>query len=725
MLVLLRRHPRLAATAGLLAVWGGVSAWIAATFSGNVQDWSLMNDELFYEKLATSIETTYSPVPHIHGQYVAILNQLYPLLLAPFLAAFDVPTAVHAIHVFNAPLMASACIPAYLLAREVAGRLLALGAALVTVLVPWMIMTGAVLTESVAYPAFLWAVLALQRTIAEPSRRRDVLAVAGLALAVLARTQFVFLAIVFPVALVATELASAPVRGRQRLRTAAHEAVRRHRLLAWLYAAGIVAAIGLAAAGSLASVLGRYSVTAHGSPLPASVWRAIATHLDRAAIGCGLVPLVLGGGWLLASTVRPVSRRAHAFAALGLLVTVALVVEEASFDVRFPGEGGIRDRYLFYVVPLLLAATAAALSEGRRWVTVAGAGIVAGLFAATASLVPYDTPHGYLVDAPGAIVNDFLRGEAGSFGTGSFVAFAGLLLGLVAAAGLVLVPRAPLAAAVVAFLAVFSILATRSDIDRALASIGPSGRQLSIPAGYTLDWIDKSLPPGGTAAMTPFPTTTDFFTTAAFWWDQEFWNGKLVQTLVAPDGHWSYAPFPNRTLSPDWETGVVAGSGNWPPFVAFADADPRLLLAGPRHAENLGLRLILADRPYHVAWMTRGLTTDGWLRAGKPATLRVFSTGDANQRFHVSIKLTAPPPAGARYRFTARGATRSGELAAGTARAIELDVCVPARSRADVRLVSASAAHIAGPPFQVGVTGDRHVGGLLGPIVVEPAGSAC
>src|SRR5581483_7498508 len=243
-------------------------------------------------------------------------------LLAPFLAAFDVPTAVHAIHVFNAPLMASACIPAYLLAREVAGRLLALGAALVTVLVPWMIMTGAVLTESVAYPAFLWAVLALQRTIAEPSRRRDVLAVAGLALAVLARTQFVFLAIVFPVALVATELASAPVRG--------------HRLLAWLYAAGIVAAIGLAAAGSLASVLGRYSVTAHGSPLPASVWRAIATHLDRAAIGCGLVPLVLGGGWLLASTVRPVSRRAHAFAALGLLVTVALVVEEASFDVRFP-----------------------------------------------------------------------------------------------------------------------------------------------------------------------------------------------------------------------------------------------------------------------------------------------------------------------------------------------------------------------------------------------------
>src|SRR5581483_12023678 len=100
--------------------------------------------------------------------------------------------------------------------------------------------------------------------------------------------------------------------------------------------------------------------------------------------------------------------------------------------------------------------------------------------------------------------------------------------------------------------------------------------------------------------------------------------------------------------------------------------------------------------------------TDGWLRAGKPATLRVFSTGDANQRFPVSIKLTAPPPAGARYRFTARGATRSGELAARPAREIELDVRVTARSRADVLLVSASAAHIAGPPVQVGVTGDRH-----------------
>ena len=42
-----------------------------------------------------------------------------------------------------------------------------------------------------------------------------------------------------------------------------------------------------------------------------------------------------------------------------------LAVEVTSFDLRFGG-GVVRDRYLFYVVPVLLVAFAGALCD-RRW----------------------------------------------------------------------------------------------------------------------------------------------------------------------------------------------------------------------------------------------------------------------------------------------------------------------------------------------------------------------
>ena len=98
-------RPRTASAAALLLVWGGVSAWLALDFTSRVRDWALQNDELLYEKLARSIATTHSPVPELHGTAVAVLNQLYPILLAPFFGAYDVPDAFHAAHVFNAPLI--------------------------------------------------------------------------------------------------------------------------------------------------------------------------------------------------------------------------------------------------------------------------------------------------------------------------------------------------------------------------------------------------------------------------------------------------------------------------------------------------------------------------------------------------------------------------------------------------------------------------------------------
>ena len=74
-----------------------------------------MTDELLYERLALGISQLHSPLPHIHGELIGNVNQLYPLLLAPFFAGRLVPSGLHDAHVLNAVVMSSACVPAFLL----------------------------------------------------------------------------------------------------------------------------------------------------------------------------------------------------------------------------------------------------------------------------------------------------------------------------------------------------------------------------------------------------------------------------------------------------------------------------------------------------------------------------------------------------------------------------------------------------------------------------------
>ncbi len=712
-----RQHPRVTAALGLLAVWGGVAAWLAADFSGRVRDWAVMTDEMLYTKLAVSVADTGSPVPRVHDHVVGVLNQLYPLLIAPFFAGFDFPTAFHAAHVFNAPLMASACIPAYLIARQLVGRPAALAVALLSVTVPWIVLTGVLMTEPAAYPAFLWAVLACLHAIRRPGRQADVLAVLGLVLAVLARTQFVVLAVVLPIAILADSLFAAPRPrpARHRLLEAGSASVRQHRVLTVAYLAAGGIALGVAIAGSLGDALGVYSTTLHGSILPSGVWREAATHLDAVAVGCGVVPLLLGGGWMLAAAARPREREQFSFAVFSLLTIVALTVETASFDLRFGGQI-VRDRYLFYVVPLLLAGTAAALRVRPSRPLLVGTAATTVFFVVTVRWLDFPTSTAFWVDSPERILNGTLADQSGSLSTAAFVALAGGLLGLVVVAALVVVPRRVLGVAVVVLLLAFTVLATRKEIDAVAAGNSSSGRAFTGPPGRVLNWVDTVLPGDGRAAMIPFPNSSQFALDALLWWDVEFWNRTVGETLVASNQDFSYAPFPNRPLRPSWSTGAVPGTANAPPFVVFSPSDARFRLAGARHAENLGLRVILAERPYRVDWMTRGLDVDGWQRPDRPATLRLFSRLDRAELVHVDITLDAPPGAPARYAIEGGTERRAGRLAAGSAETETIDVCVPARSHADVTLTSTSSARIPGAPLSFAVGAARPAGARVGPI---------
>jgi hypothetical protein len=306
-----------------------------------------MTDELLYTKIARHIADTGSPLPVLHGEHVGFLGVVYSILLAPLYAAFDPVTAFDAAHVLNSVLFASAAIPIYLLARRVVPPECALVVALLSIAIPWAVNTATAMSEAAAYPVFAWAVLACHGALAEPSPRRDLLAIGGLALAFFTRPQFLVLAGVLV-------LAALVVDGPR-------QALRRHRVLAWACLAAVVIVVPLAAVGQTHRLLGDYGVTAtEGSLLPAGVWKAAAIHLDVVAVGLGVLPFLLGTAWTY-SNLRGGPFGARAFATFTAVALPLLALETASYDLRFGGAEVIRDRYLFYIAPLLLVATAAAL----------------------------------------------------------------------------------------------------------------------------------------------------------------------------------------------------------------------------------------------------------------------------------------------------------------------------------------------------------------------------
>jgi hypothetical protein len=181
---------------------------------------------LLYERLALSVDHLHSPIPHVHGVVIGSINQLYPLLLAAVFASRSVEQGLQFAHVLNALLMVSAAVPAYLLAQRITRSLWAsLVAALLTVAVPWVVLSSFLLTEVVAYPAFVWALLAFHVALTTPSPRHDLLASLALIVAILARTQLVVLALALPIAIL---LAGS---------------MRSHRTLWAVYAVGAVVAL--------------------------------------------------------------------------------------------------------------------------------------------------------------------------------------------------------------------------------------------------------------------------------------------------------------------------------------------------------------------------------------------------------------------------------------------------------------------------------------------------
>jgi hypothetical protein len=374
----------------------------------------------------------------------------------------------------------------------------------------------------------------------------------------------------------------------------------------------------------------------------------------------------------------------------------------------------VKDRYFFYVAPLLFLATAAAFADPRP--RIAGLLAMTALFVLTVSFEDFTPFPGIHVDTPASVVNEPLRRLVDD--PASWLAVAA------GAAAVVLVLafrrgwRAPMAVAVLAGVALLAMVESGYAWDRLLGSNGPSGRALTEAPPDDHAWIDRALPDDAEVGMIPYSLGLEWYVSAITWWDVEFWNSRVERTYLF-NGRFGYTPetFPPDRLAVDYETGDV--SGDVTPFIARSILDSRFGLAGTVVAARGDVEVVQVALPARAAWATQGLDPDGWTRPDQPTNLRVYGDGIILVRLAMGVP-TLPAPRG--YDL---GGARVGYLSSNETRELQFEVCAEG-GHADVpiRILGSSRERgIAAPPPNPQPL--REVGVRLARISATPTGRTC
>src|SRR4051812_10545853 len=203
----------------LLAVAFLVTAGYIVSRAVEVRSYIWIIDEFLYVKGALGFAGGHLG-GNVFGASTSVHAPLYSWLLAPFFGFLNSAHAFKAAHAVDALLFASVLIPVYLTARYLRARpLLAILVALLSTWIPYAAATLVLMSESLAYACFAWAVWAMVRALAEPTPLREGVALLFLAATAYTRPQFALLLPIFVLAVVLVELGSdSAVTWRERLR---------------------------------------------------------------------------------------------------------------------------------------------------------------------------------------------------------------------------------------------------------------------------------------------------------------------------------------------------------------------------------------------------------------------------------------------------------------------------------------------------------------------------
>jgi hypothetical protein len=648
------------------------------------------NDEDQYVYLSRWLTETFPQSLWNFDVYGRGLQRLEVWLLALPAALFDSPWSLIGGRFLNTLAFVSTAIPVYLLGRGMGLRSQwAALPAVVSVMVPWAVVTTGFLTENVAYPACLWAVWAIWRAAAAPSRWRDAIALALLLVAGAARSGLLLLAPVLPVVLLATGLRCGHGRLPARLL-----AVLRAHIVVWVAVALallvlLAGAAGVAGADGLTRRLAGGYVTNVGFE-PLDLLARLGRHISRAVVGTGFFPAALALPWLAIAIVRAREPARFAFAATVLLAAAAILysLNTAGFD----------ERYVLYLAPLLLLP--ATLAIAHREVAPAGFAITSVLLAVLLLRVPWTAdqgPFGFFV-APvemfysrvvGLRMSLYLPGDADAALTIAAVALAaaGIALAVIlrrAPSRLAGLPAVVLVAMVVGVVAVQNNYVMTKYVNGAGSKAGADLRERAF--------VDRAVPAGATVGEFAggVGQRPEYF---PIWQEVQFYNQR-IDSVFAVDENVNQVPTGDdlNVISYDRRTGRLLSRDPLPDYLVIPT-----LIGGPRPRgepvmlpEHVPVGVIRTSKPAGLAWDATGFEVDGTLPAGRTATVRFYGSGLRPGPHCATFDLFAPPDRAAKWNVRRAGrSVGAGTTApAGQSRvAVELPRLVE-RGFIDIRLRS-------------------------------------
>jgi len=350
-------------------------------------------DELDYERMAYSLAR--SGDFSLFGTHGLAFSPLYPVAIAPIYAlTSSAQAAYEAVRSVNAVLMSLSAFPLYGIARSVLSRERALGATVLSMMLPLMFYADFEMSENLAYPLFLVAIWAMLCAIRTPTVANDVLVLVATLGAAAARLQNVMLV---PAAMTAVILAPAvrPPPGLPRVRAVAAAIVRHWLLFGSCLIALAVVALKQAFVGGSAPVPGGYAGLGASHPSPGRIIVIAIQHFAELDLAVGVVPFA--GAMLAAyAFVRfGFPRRALNFAAVAVAVSVCLLVEVAyvAATVDHKGQSSaaprIHERYLIYLLPLFITAFVAGLRLSRPRISALVLIMIAAASAVAPAIIPF------------------------------------------------------------------------------------------------------------------------------------------------------------------------------------------------------------------------------------------------------------------------------------------------------------------------------------------------
>ena len=367
----LRRVPVAVWLALLVVVSAAIRLWLVR----GMQAPFVFVDELIYSELAKSLAAGAGYT--VRGLPASGYSLLYPALIAPAYWLFDaVPSAYAAAKAIGAVAMSLAAIPTFLIARRVVRPSLALLAGAIAVSVPSMAYTGTLTTESLFYPVALIVAWLLLRYLERPGWWPLLALLAAVVVAFTTRAQ----ALAFLPAIATAPPLLALLRGRAR---ALQPFVPLYAVLGC--AAVLVVGAQTARGRSPSDLLGAYSIVGEGGYDLGSVLRFWLWHVEELDLYAGVVPLAATLVLLALGRGVPPRLQEHLAGTVSLVAWSTLAV--AMFASRFASDR-IQDRYLFFLVPLLVVALLAWVELGAPRPRVA-TGVVTIVALGLPLLFPY------------------------------------------------------------------------------------------------------------------------------------------------------------------------------------------------------------------------------------------------------------------------------------------------------------------------------------------------